>query len=226
VAANVAHLVSMKLWRTLKRWRKEAPAVGSPPEFRLETWYRLKGWQKLLLVILCVLAYVLCVGPTFSSNVLPHMLASLNPDGSLNGGEIVSSIYLIGAVILLTTAPLLIPHVAWHQAIGLVIMSLFIVYVNINNACGTIGHTRDVKADEPRQKIERIHRLDAKIEQLTKAFEQVPAHKFVTEGLVKAAEKAAHELEKSAADECGSGAIWSRTWPQVRCAGKEAGREA
>ena len=122
-----------------------SPGTGAPPEFGLETWYRLTSWQKLLLVILSVVAYVLCVGPTFTSNVLPHMLSSVNADGSLNGGEIVSSIYLIGAVILLTTAPLLIPHVAWHQAIGLVIMSLFIVYVNVNNACGTIGHTRDVK---------------------------------------------------------------------------------
>jgi len=81
VAANVAHLVRMKLWRALKQWRKEAPAVGAPPEFRLETWYRLTGWQKLLLVILRLLAYVLCVGPTFSSNVLPHMLTSVNAEG-------------------------------------------------------------------------------------------------------------------------------------------------
>ena len=165
-----------------------SPGNRRPARVWFQTWYRLTGWQKLLLVILCVVAYVLCVGPTFTSNVLPHMLGSVNADGSLNGGEIVSSIYLIGAVILLTTAPLLIPHVAWHQAIGLVIMSLFIVYVNVNNACGTIGHTRDVKADEPRQKIERIHRLDTKIEQLTKAFQQVPEHKIVTAGMLKAAE--------------------------------------
>jgi len=35
----------VKVWRGLRAWRKEAPAVGNPAEVGFETWYRLKGWR-------------------------------------------------------------------------------------------------------------------------------------------------------------------------------------
>ena len=214
----------MRLWHRLKGWRREAPAVGTPAEVGFETWYRLKGWQKLLLITLCVLAYVVCVAPTFTSNVLPHIMASVNADGSLNGGEIVQSVYLIGAVILLTMAPLLMLHVSWAQAAGLLVMSLFIVYVNINNATGTIGHTRDANADAPRQKIERIARLDSEIENGEKAYKQVPQHDYVLAATVKSAETAMATLKASADAECHSGTFGMTRGP--RCSELERKRDA
>jgi hypothetical protein len=214
----------MQLWHRLKGWRREAPAIGNPAEVDTETWHRLNNWQKGLLIVLCVLAYVVCVAPTFSSNVLPHMLASVNPDGSLNGGEIVSSIYLTGSVILLTVSPLIIMHVSLVRAAALLIMCLVIGYVNINNATGTMGSARDAKTDAPRQKLERITWLDKEIESNTVAWQQVPAHKHVTEALVKTAEVALANLKKSAEDECHTGTFGMTRGP--RCSDLEKRRDA
>ena len=115
-------------------------------------------------------------------------------------------------------------HVSWVKAAGLFVMSLFIVYVNINNATGTIGHARDAKADAPRQKIERIARLDKEIENNTQAWREIPKHKIVTEAQVKTADAALETLKKSAYDECHTGTFGMTRGP--RCASLEQRRDA
>lgn len=214
----------MRWWQRLRGWRREAPAIGNPPEVSSETWHRLKNWQKGLLIALCALAYIVCVAPTFTSNVLPHILASVNPDGSPNGGEITSSVYLTGTVILLTVSPLIMLHVSLVRSVALLVMCLIIGYVNINNATGTMGSARDAKTDAARQKIDRATRLDAEIATGTKAYQQVPAHRYVTEAAVKTAETALATLKKSAEDECHTGTFGMTRGP--RCSDLEKRRDA
>jgi hypothetical protein len=205
----------MQFLNRLRGWRRDAPAIGNPAEVNAETWRRLNNRQKGLLIGLCALAYTVCVAPTFSSNVLPHVLLSVNPDGSPNGGEIVSSIYLTGSVILLTVSPLVMFHVSLVRTAALLVMCLVIGYVNINNAIGTMGSARDAKTEVAKQRLDRIARVDAEIQNNTLAWQQVPPHKHVTAGLVKTAETAFATLKKSA-EEVPHGRPWHDARPALQ----------
>ena len=190
-----------------------------------EVFYRLSGSQRFLLVILCAAAYCLFVGGVFTSNVLPHYKAIINADGSINAGEITSSLTLTAGVLGLTSIPLILKlPISLFSKLGIIVTSVFIIASNITNACGTQTRAREARNDAPRQKIERIHRLDAKITGLDAAWRQVPAHEYVTEGQVKSAEKAAEELRKSASDECNTGILRSTRGP--KCEGLEKRRDA
>lgn len=108
--------------------------------------------------------------------MFPH-IAAIYADGRFNVGELVNSIYLTGSVVGISVSPLLMTlPIGWFNKAGLLLATLLIAYTNVVNACGTQSHSRGIASDASRQKIERIHRLDAKITQLTTAFGQVAAH--------------------------------------------------
>ena len=190
-----------------------------------EVFYRLAVWQRVLLVTLCAAAYVICVQPTFSANVAPHFVAIIGPDGHLNVGELVETLKLSAFVLLLTVSTILFkeaPGVA--SKLGVAVMSLFIGYTTLDNACFMQKQAKEVRNDAPRQKADRIAQLESEIENGEKAYKQVPPHDYVMVATVKSAEAALEALKKSAYDECHTGVFGNTRGP--KCDGLEKRRDA
>jgi len=189
-----------------------------------EVFYRLAVWQRVLLVILCAAAYVICVQPTFSANVAPHFVAIIGPDGHFNVGELVETLKLSAFVLLLTVSTILF-RVApgFSSKLGVAVMSLFIGYTTLDNACFMQKQQREVRNDAPRQKADRIARIESEIDNGEKAYKQVPPHDYVMAATVKSAETALENLKKSAEDECHQG--WRDT-RGPKCGDLEKRRDA
>ena len=207
------------------------PACPNPePEPKLnvfETFLHLRPWQRVACVVCCFVAYVLCIQPTFTANVAPHFMAIVRPDGSFNVHELIQTLTLSSFVVLLTASPLLMLRAPWFGKVGIVVMSLFIAYTTLDNACDVQKEGLATKNDAPRQKADRIARLDVEIDGATKAYQQVPAHEYVTAATVKRAEADLANLTKSADDECGRGTwgSWAHSSRGPKCEKLEKQRD-
>ncbi len=214
-------------WRAWRACRKADLHVQIPtPEPKLntfETFLHLRPWQRIACIVACGVAYVACIQSTFSANVAPHFMAIWS-DGRFNVFELVQTLTLSTLVVVLTASPLLLRFAPGASKIGVVIASLFIAYVTLDNACKVQEEGRETKLEAPRQKADRIARLDAEIESATKAYQQVPAHEYVLPTTVKAAETALTELKASAYDECHKGTFGMTRG--AKCEGLEGKRDA
>ena len=223
-----------RIWEDWLAWRacrKADLCVQIPtPEPKLnvfETFLHLRPWQRIACVAWCFVAYVLCIQPTFTANVAPHFMAIVRPDGSFNVHELIQTLTLSSFVVLLTASPLLMLRAPWFGKVGIVVMSLFIAYTTLDNACDVQKEGLATKNDAPRQKADRIARLDVEIDGATKAYQQVPAHEYVTAATVKRAEADLANLTKSADDECGRGTwgSWAHSSRGPKCEKLEKQRD-
>jgi len=213
-----------RLWQRFQDWRKVNVYAKRGLDAG-EVFYRLARWQRALLVILCAAAYVICVQPTFSANVAPHFVRIIDADGHFNVGELVETLKLSAFVLLLTVSTILFkvaPGIS--SKLGVAVMSVFIGYTTLDNACFMQKQHREERNDAPRQKADRIARLDKEIESGEKAFGQVPPHDYVMAATVKSAETALEALKKSAYDECHTGVFGNTRGP--KCDGLEKRRDA
>jgi len=92
-----------------------------------EIFYRLSTCQRGLLVALCVAAYAFLSGPALVSNVLPHWLHVINADRTINAGEVSNALYLTGAAVFLTAAPMLVVISPRLLGFGITLTSTFII---------------------------------------------------------------------------------------------------
>ena len=184
-------------------WSSNSAAQQSERTSVFETFLHLPVWARIACVTCCVLAYVICVQSTFSANLAPHFVAIIGANGHFNVGEFVQTLTLTASVILLTTSTLLLTQApGLASKIGIIVMSLFIGYTTLNNACFMQKQAGEVRNDAPRQKADRIARLDAEIKTNTTAYGQVPKHDYVLETTVQRAQAALEVLKTSAHDEC------------------------
>jgi len=221
---NEAIRIMKRWWQRFQDWRKVNVYAKRGLDAG-EVFYRLAIWQRTLLVILCAIAYVICVQPTFSANVAPHFVAIISPNGHFNVGEFVETLKLSAFVLLLTVSTILFsvaPGIA--SKLGIAVMSVFIGYTTLDNACFMQKQQREVGNDAPRQKADRIARLDTEIENGERVYKQVPPHDYVLATTVKSAETALEALKKSAYDECHSGTFGMTRGP--RCSELERKRDA
>ncbi len=164
-----------RLWQRFQDWRKVNVHAKRGLDAG-EVFYRLAVWQRILLVTFCAAAYVVCVQPTFSANVAPHFVLIIDKDGHLNVGEFVETLKLSAFVLLLTVSTILFrvaPGIA--SKLGIAVMSLFIGYTTLDNACFMQKQQREVRNDAPRQKADRIARLDSEIEERRVGLWRSPA---------------------------------------------------
>ncbi len=204
-----------KYWRKARKLESELyPPTPEPKLNAFETFLHLKPWQRVACIASCFLAYVLCIQPTFTANVAPHFMAIVGQDGHFNVHEFIQTLTLSSFVIILTASPLLMMRAPWSGKIGIAVMAFFIAYTTLDNACNVQEEGRATKNDAPRQRADRIVRLEAEITSGDRAFQQVPAHEYVLATEVKTAEAALETLKKSANEECHRGLLGNTRGPK------------
>jgi RFX DNA-binding domain len=185
-------------WRACRRAQLHVQIPEPEPKLNVfETFLHLRPWQRFLMIVCCTAAYVGCIQSTLMANVGPHLVAN----------EFREAFRLGAFVILLTAAPLLIRQApGLVSKLGLSLMALFMGYATLNNACNVQKEGNEARRDGPRQKAEKIARLDNKIAGLQNAFAQAkkPANR-TTKAMVDVLQKQADELIKSADNACGWG---------------------
>lgn len=214
-----------KFWRACRKAELRAEIPSREPKLNaFETFLHLKPWQRIVCVACCFVAYVLCIQSTFTANVAPHFMAIVGLDGHFNVHEFIQTLTLSSFVIILTASPLLMSRAPWFGKVGIAVMALFIAYTTLDNACNVQEEGRATKNDAPRQRADRISRLEAEITSAEKAYKQVPAHEYVLATEVKTAEAALDALKTSAYDECHKGTFGMTRGP--KCEGLETKRDA
>lgn len=77
--------MGMKHWKRFKDW------WGRTPEKRGldvgEIFFRLRVWQRCILVLICAITAYKFLAPVFAMNVGPHGAKLWNPDGTFNHAE-------------------------------------------------------------------------------------------------------------------------------------------
>jgi hypothetical protein len=219
-------LTRWNFWNRLKTWHAGRTAEEAPVS-HLDMFLRLRPWQRVLCIVGCASVYTLAVQSTFSANVAPHFVGIVDRDGHFNVHEFVETLKLSASVVLLTLSTILFAQARSATAkIGVAAMSVFIFYTTLNNACFMQKQAREVRNDAPRQKADRIARLEAEIKNGETAYKQVPAHDYVLASTVKSAEAVLEGLRKSATEECGTDIMKMKLSRGPKCEGLEKKRDA
>jgi hypothetical protein len=190
------------MWQKLKAWRTEASAkrnlsVG-------EVFYRLNGWQRALLVLLCALTVYKFMAPMLVLNVIPHYLHIFNADGSINATEWQlaenQSAGIIG--ILIGGALLALRQVTLFQRALIIAGIAAAFFMNAQN--GIIsqsgGHESRVMDTESRNK--EVTRLRSERDTNDTAYKNVRPHDYMTKAMLEVKKREASDAYTKSINAC------------------------
>ena len=194
----------------------------------VETFRRLYTYERVTVLILCVLVCAVIMGGMLSSNLAPHFKALFDADGHLNTGELTSCLMLSGSVFLITFLSyfLYARWLSFPTKALMIVATVLILHGNIKNSAGIQARDHEVKNTPFALHNKEIDTLNAEIPGLLTTWRSLESIPSVTDKQVADDEKALNDARASADFECHFGEFGRTRGPKCDARERERDRQS